>query len=75
LVADLHRRGVRVLFPMMLWDQGTRDPGQAESKLLAEELAEVGADGINGDTMQEAGPEEARQGSVGTEACAQEAFP
>jgi gamma-glutamyl hercynylcysteine S-oxide synthase len=51
-VADFHRRGVRVLFPVMLWDQGTRDTGQAESKLLAEELAEVGADGINGDTMQ-----------------------
>jgi iron(II)-dependent oxidoreductase len=51
LIADFHRRGVRVLFPMMLWDQGTRDFGQAESKALAEELAEVGADGINGDTM------------------------
>jgi hypothetical protein len=37
---------------MMLWDQGTRDAGQAESKLLAEELAEVGADGVNGDPMQ-----------------------
>src|SRR5580692_12403884 len=27
MVADFHRRGVRVLFPIMLWDQGTRDPG------------------------------------------------
>ena len=27
MVADFHRRGVRVLFPMMLWDQGTRDFG------------------------------------------------
>ena len=27
MVADFHRRGVRVLFPMMMWDQGTRDPG------------------------------------------------
>ena len=25
MVADFHRRGVRVLFPMMMWDQGTRD--------------------------------------------------
>ena len=24
MVADFHRRGVRVLFPMMMWDQGTR---------------------------------------------------
>ena len=28
MVADFHRRGVRVLFPMMMWDQGTRDPGK-----------------------------------------------
>ncbi len=27
VVADFHRHGVRVLFPMMMWDQGTRDPG------------------------------------------------
>jgi iron(II)-dependent oxidoreductase len=26
MVADFHRRGVRVLFPMMMWDQGTRSP-------------------------------------------------
>ena len=52
MVADFHRRNVRVLFPMMLWDQGTRDIGMPESKALAEELSEVGADGINGDTMQ-----------------------
>jgi formylglycine-generating enzyme required for sulfatase activity len=51
MVTDFHRRGVRVLFPMMLWDQGTRDFGVAESKALAEELAAIGADGINGDTM------------------------
>src|SRR5579863_5764616 len=24
MIADFHRRGVRVLFPVMLWDQGTR---------------------------------------------------
>ena len=29
MVADFHRRGVHVLFPMMMWDQGTRDPGNA----------------------------------------------
>ncbi|MGC2582418.1 MAG: formylglycine-generating enzyme family protein, partial [Acidobacteriaceae bacterium] len=28
MVEDFHRRGVRVLFPMMMWDQGTHAPGQ-----------------------------------------------
>jgi len=28
MIADFHRRGVKVLFPMTLWDQGTRDPGK-----------------------------------------------
>jgi iron(II)-dependent oxidoreductase len=52
MVADFHRRGVRVLFPIMLWDQGTKDPGSPEYDLLARNLAEIGADGVNGDTMQ-----------------------
>src|SRR5271156_2625003 len=30
MVADFHRRGVRVFFPFMLWDQGTRDEGAAD---------------------------------------------
>ncbi|MES2391584.1 MAG: SUMF1/EgtB/PvdO family nonheme iron enzyme [Acidobacteriota bacterium] len=51
MVADFHRRNVRVLFPIMLWDQGTRDVGIPESQALSEELAAVGADGVNGDTM------------------------
>lgn len=51
MVADFHRRNVRVLFPVMLWDQGTHDPGKPEAEALSEELAAVGADGVNGDTM------------------------
>jgi len=51
MVADFHRRKVRVLFPIMLWDQGTHDLGKPEPELLAQQLAEVGADGVNGDTM------------------------
>src|SRR5271170_4530984 len=34
MVADFHRRGMRVLFPMMLWDQGTRDFGMPEPQAL-----------------------------------------
>jgi formylglycine-generating enzyme required for sulfatase activity len=51
MVADFHARNVRVLFPVMLWDQGTHDVGRPEADALAEELALVGADGVNGDTM------------------------
>jgi len=51
MIADFHKRGVRVLFPMMMWDQGTRDPGKPWPQAIAELMAEVGADGINGDTQ------------------------
>src|SRR5581483_9400415 len=51
MVSDFHHRGVRVLFPMMMWDQGTRDPGQTWPDAIASLMAEIGADGINGDTQ------------------------
>src|SRR5215469_4099922 len=51
MIADFHRRDVRVLFPMMMWDQGTRDPGKPWPQAIAEMMAEIGADGINGDTQ------------------------
>jgi iron(II)-dependent oxidoreductase len=51
MVADFHRRGVRVLFPMMMWDQGTADPGEPWAQAIASLMAQIGADGINGDTQ------------------------
>jgi gamma-glutamyl hercynylcysteine S-oxide synthase len=51
MIAGFHRRGVRVLFPMMMWDQGTRDPGMPWPEAIATLMAEIGADGINGDTQ------------------------
>jgi formylglycine-generating enzyme required for sulfatase activity len=51
MVADFHRRGVRVMFPMMMWDQGTRDPGKPWPDAIADFMKELGADGINGDTQ------------------------
>ena len=51
MVADFHRRGVRVLFPMMMWDQGTRDPGTPWPDAVAEFMKQIDADGINGDTQ------------------------
>jgi len=51
MVADFHRHGVRVLFPMMMWDQGTRDPGVPWPQAIASLMKEIDADGINGDTQ------------------------
>ena len=39
------------LFPMMMWDQGTREPGKPWTAEIAELMKEIGADGINGDTQ------------------------
>ncbi len=50
MVGDFHRRGVRVLFPTMPWDNGTRDVGMTHSQATARLMAEIGVDGINGDT-------------------------
>ena len=51
MVDAFHRHGIRVLFPMMMWDQGTRDPGMPWTDAIAQLMAQVGADGINGDTQ------------------------
>jgi len=51
MVADFHRRNVRVFFPAMPWDMGTRDPGRPHAQMTAELMAEIGADGVNGDTF------------------------
>ena len=51
LIADFHRRGVRVFWPTMPWDTGTRDPGVSYWEVAAKIAAETGADGINGDTF------------------------
>jgi formylglycine-generating enzyme required for sulfatase activity len=51
MVADFHRRGVRVLFPMMMWDEGTHQPDQPWPQALAALMKEIGADGVNGDTQ------------------------
>jgi formylglycine-generating enzyme required for sulfatase activity len=52
VAADFHRRGVRVLFPVMVWDQGTRDEGVPNWTATARLLAGIDADGVNGDTLE-----------------------
>jgi formylglycine-generating enzyme required for sulfatase activity len=49
-VDDFHRRGVRVFLPTMPWDHGTREPEENDWQSMAQLVAAVGADGINGDT-------------------------
>jgi iron(II)-dependent oxidoreductase len=51
MVADFHKREVRVLFPMMMWDEGTRDPGTSWPDAIADLMKQIDADGINGDTQ------------------------
>jgi gamma-glutamyl hercynylcysteine S-oxide synthase len=51
MVADFHRRGVRVLFPMMMWDEGTHQPTQPWPPAIAELMKQLDADGLNGDTQ------------------------
>jgi len=51
MVADFHRRGVRVLFPMMMWDEGTHAPDQGWPQAIAALMKQIDADGINGDTQ------------------------
>jgi len=51
MVADFHRRGVHVLFPMMMWDEGTHQPDQSWPDAIAALMKQIDADGINGDTQ------------------------
>jgi formylglycine-generating enzyme required for sulfatase activity len=52
MIAEFHRHGVRVFWPTMPWDTGTRDPGMPYWQATARLAAETGADGINGDTFR-----------------------
>jgi iron(II)-dependent oxidoreductase len=52
MVDDFHQRHVKVFFPTLAWDSGTRDEGAPPWKALAELMKQVGADGINFDTLE-----------------------
>ena len=54
MVADFHRRGVRVLWPNFPWDLGTRDEGSPDYRALVELVLATGADGANGDDNERA---------------------
>ena len=51
MIVDFQKRGVRVFFPIMAWDYGTRDVLLPMNVALVKEMKTLGADGLNGDTM------------------------
>ncbi|GAA4306330.1 formylglycine-generating enzyme family protein [Compostibacter hankyongensis] len=51
MIRDFRKRGVRVFFPIMYWDHGTRKIGLSMPVALIREMKDLGADGMNGDTM------------------------
>src|SRR5690606_4192109 len=51
LIADFHKKGVKVFLPIMFWDHGTRPINEPMPLALVKELMELGADGLTGDTM------------------------
>jgi len=50
MVADFHRRGVRVLFVVEPFDLGTRDLGVPVWEAATKLVAEIGGDGLYGDS-------------------------
>lgn len=60
MVAEFHARGVRVFFPILAWDSGTRPEGVSPAEAMVQLMKDVGADGINFDTLESV-PVEFRQ--------------
>jgi gamma-glutamyl hercynylcysteine S-oxide synthase len=52
MVDQFHARGVRVFFPTLAWDTGTRDEAAPTPMTVAELMAQIGADGVNFDTLE-----------------------
>lgn len=51
MVEEFHSHNVKVFFPMVSWDVGTRPEGPPLWDSVAHLMAEIGADGVNGDTF------------------------
>jgi iron(II)-dependent oxidoreductase len=65
MVDEFHARHVKVFFPILAWDTGTRDEGSAPWFTMSNLLKEIGADGINFDTLENV-PHQFRQASDAT---------
>ena len=51
-VEQFHARGVKVFFPTLAWDTGTRDEGMPPWQAIARLAKAVDADGVNFDTLE-----------------------
>jgi formylglycine-generating enzyme required for sulfatase activity len=51
MIKDFKAQGVHVFFPIMIWDHGTRRIQLKMPEALVKEMKQLGADGMNGDTM------------------------
>src|SRR5579871_6858634 len=52
LVEQFHNHGVKVFFPFLAWDTGTRPEGSDPSAAMSQLIKDIGADGINFDTLE-----------------------
>jgi len=53
MVDEFHARGLRVFFPTLAWDTGTREEAVPNATALAQLMAQIGADGVNFDTLED----------------------
>jgi gamma-glutamyl hercynylcysteine S-oxide synthase len=52
MVEQFHRSGVKVFFPIIAWDSGTREESAVPWVAVSQLLKDIGADGINFDTLE-----------------------
>jgi len=57
MVEQFHQHQVKVFFPFLAWDAGTRPEGPSREIALAQLLKEIGADGVNFDTLETVPPQ------------------
>jgi formylglycine-generating enzyme required for sulfatase activity len=57
MVEQFHQRGVKVFFPFLAWDTGTRAGEAPAWTEMTQLLNEIGADGINFDTLESVPPQ------------------
>jgi iron(II)-dependent oxidoreductase len=52
MVQKFHSHGVKVFFPIIAWDTGTREEGAPPWVAVSQLLKDIGADGLNFDTLE-----------------------